>query len=299
MIRFVELTVSGIALGSLYALVALGIVVVYRASGLLNLAQGEFTTLGAFVMTSAVAVGWLPWPAALLVTMVVLVATGMFTERVFLRPLLARPPFVGSILTIFVGFLIHIGMIFAYGSLPRPMPTPWPSLGVVQLGPVRVTVTNLTAIATAAVVFGVLAWVMQRTRLGTSMRAVADDQEASVALGLPTERLLRLTWGIAAALAAVAGVFLAMPPRQVDLGLSLVVFRAFPAVILGGLDSPTGAVLGGLVLGLVQVHGEYYLNPLLGDFGIGFHLILPFLVMIVVLMVRPHGLFGTSELERV
>lgn len=299
MIRFLELTVSGLALGSTYALVALGIVVVYRSSGLLNLAQGEFTVLAAFLMTSVASLGWLPWPAALLVTVGMMTAVGAATDRVFLRPLLARPPFVGSILTIFVGFVIHIGVILAYGTLPRPMPTPWESLRVLRVAEVRMTVTSLVTIGVALVVMALLAWVMQRTRLGLAMRAVADDQESSVALGLPTQRLLGTTWAIAAGLAAIAGVFLAMPPRRVDLAMSLVVFRAFPAVILGGLDSLVGAVIGGLILGLVQVHGEFYLNPLLGGFGVGFHLILPFIVMIVVLMVRPHGLFGTPELERV
>ena len=131
------------------------------------------------------------------------------------------------------------------------------------------------------------------------MRAGADDQEAAVALGLPAERLLGLSWGLAAGLAAVAGVFLAMPPRTVNLEMGVVLFLAFPAVILGGLDSPLGAALGGFFLGVVQVLGEYYLNPLLGDFGAGFHRTLPFVVMIMVLVVRPHGLFGTPELERV
>lgn len=299
MIRFLELTVSGLALGSTYALVALGIVVVYRATGLLNLAQGEFTTLAAFLMTTVFAFGWTSWPTALLVTVAIMAAFGAATERTILRPLLARPAFVGSILTIFVGFVIHMGVIVAYGTVPRAMPTPWTSLGVVHLGEVRVTVTNVVTIGTALTIVLSLAWVLKRTRVGRSMRALADDQESSIALGLPTGRLLGLTWALAAGLAAIAGVFLAMPPRRVDLVMSLVVFRAFPAVILGGLDSLVGAVVGGIVLGLVQVHGEFYLNPLLGSFGVGFHLILPFAVMIAVLMVRPHGLLGTPELERV
>lgn len=299
MIRLAELIVSGLSLGSLYALVALGIVVVFRSSGLLNLAQGEFAILGAFLMTTLLATGVVPWPLALLGVIVVLGAVGAAGERIVLRPLMARPAFVGSILTLFLGFIIHIGVVYAYGSSPRSMPTPWNPNGQFTFGGVRVAYTSVATILVAIAAMVALAWLLQRTRLGASMRAVADDQEASVALGLPTERLLGLSWVLAAGMAAVAGVFLAMPPRTVSLEMSLVLFLAFPAVILGGLDSPLGAALGGLTLGVVQVLGEFYLNPLLGEFGTGFHRILPFLVMILVLMVRPHGLFGTSELERV
>lgn len=299
MIRLLELSLSGLSLGALYALVALGIVVVFRSSGLLNLAQGEFAVLGAFLMTTLAASGWLPWPVALLIAIVLLGVVGALGERIVLRPLLGRPAFVGSVLTLFMGFVIHVAVVLFYGNVPRSMPTPWDPLETVALGDVRVSYTTLVSIGVAVLGMILLAWLLQRTRLGASMRAVADDQEASVALGLPTERLLGLAWALAAGLAAVAGVFLAMPPRSVALDMSLVVFMAFPAVILGGLDSPSGAVIGGFVLGVVQVLGEYYLNPRLGDFGVGFHLILPFLLMILVMMVRPHGLFGTPELERV
>jgi branched-chain amino acid transport system permease protein len=299
MIRFLELSMSGLALGSLYALVALGIVVVYRSSGLLNLAQGEFAILGAFLMTTFAAEGWLPWPIALVLVIALLGVVGAVGERIVLRPLMGRPAFVGSILTLFMGFVIHVAVVFFYGNVPRAMPTPWDPLGSIALGEVRVSYTTLVSIGVALLGMVVLAWLLQRTRLGASMRAVADDQEASVALGLPTERLLGFAWALAAGLAAVAGVFLAMPPRSVALEMSVVVFMAFPAVILGGLDSPLGSVIGGFVLGVAQVLGEYYLNPQLGSFGTGFHVILPFLLMVLVMMVRPHGLFGTPVLERV
>lgn len=299
MIRFLELVASGLSLGSLYALVALGIVVVFRSSGLLNLAQGEFAILGAFLMTTLLAIGVIPWPVAILAVVVVLGVVGAAGERIVLRPLMARPAFVGSILTLFLGFIIHIGVIYAYGNSPRSMPTPWDPNGQLVLGGVRIAHTSLATIVVALLAMVALAWLLQRTRLGASMRAVADDQEASVALGLPTERLLGLAWALAAGMAAVAGVFLAMPPRTASLEMSLVLFLAFPAVILGGLDSPLGAAVGGLALGVAQVLGEFYLNPLLGEFGTGFHRILPFIVMIFVLMIRPHGLFGTSQLERV
>ncbi|WP_375003005.1 branched-chain amino acid ABC transporter permease [Aeromicrobium sp. CTD01-1L150] len=299
MVGLLELIVSGLSLGSLYALIALGIVVVFRSSGLLNLAQGEFAILGAFLMTTVAAVGLVPWPLALVVVIVVLGAVGAVGERVVLRPLMARPAFVGSILTLFMGFVIHVGVVYAYGTSPRPMTTPWNPTGQLTVLEVRIPYTSVATIVVALTAMVALAWLLQRTRLGAAMRAVADDQEASVALGLPSERLLGLSWALAAGMAAVAGVFLAMPPRTVSLEMSLVLFMAFPAVILGGLDSPLGAALGGLALGVIQVTGEFYLNPLLGDFGSGFHRILPFIVMILVLMVRPNGLFGTSQLERV
>lgn len=299
MTRLLELMISGMALGSLYALVALGIVVVFRSSGLLNLAQGEFAILGAFLMTWLAGVGFVPWPLALLLVVVILGLVGATAERTVLRPLMARPAFVGSILTLFVGFVIHVFVVFQFGNTPRSMPTPWDPVGQFTVGDVRIAYTSVATFVVAVSMMVLLAWVLQGTRLGASLRAVADDQEAAVALGLPAERLLALSWGVAAGLAAIAGVFLAMPPRSVTLEMSLVLFLAFPAVILGGLDSPLGSALGGFVLGLVQVLSEFYLNPALGDFGTGFHRILPFLLMIGVLMIRPHGLFGTKTLERV
>ncbi|WP_110206119.1 branched-chain amino acid ABC transporter permease [Nocardioides daejeonensis] len=299
MTQFAELTIAGLALGAIYSLIAVGFVMVYRSSGLLNFAQGEFATLGAFLMTTFAAWAVLPWPVALLLTVLVMMAVGMGIERVIMRKLLGRPPFIGSIVTIFVGFLLSVAVLWIYGSSTRAMPTPWDPVKIVEVGGVEFTLTNLVTILVAIVLIGTLAFVMQRTPMGMAMRAVADDQEAAFALGIPVERLLGLTWGIAASLGAVAGVFLAMFPRSATVAMGLLAFRAFPAVIIGGLESPVGAIIGGSALGLLQVHGEYYVNPHLGDFGIGFHLVLAFIVMIAFLMIKPHGLFGTKELERV
>ncbi len=297
--QFIELTIAGLALGAIYSLIAVGFVMVYRSSGLLNFAQGEFATLGAFLMTSFAAWSFLPWPVALLATIVTMALIGMGIERLIMRRLLGRPPFIGSIVTIFVGFLVSVAVLWIYGSVPRAMPTPWDPARIITVFGISFTLTNAITIVVTAALIGAVALVMQRTTIGMAMRAVADDQEAAFALGIPVERLLGLTWGIAAALGTVAGVFLAMFPRSAVITMGLIAFRAFPAVIIGGLESPLGAIIGGSILGLLEVHGEFYLNPLLGGFGNGFHLVLAFVVMIAFLMVRPHGLFGTRDLERV
>lgn len=298
MSSFLQLLFSGMALGAVYALVALGFVVIYRASEVFNFAQGEFLTFGAFMMVTLAGVG-LPWPVALVGAMVLTGLLGAAIERVFLRPLVGRPVFVTIILTIFIGFILRTGLVVAFGSEPTRMPTPWEMTSDVSIGGASVLYSSLGALAAGLVALAGFYGLMRYTKLGVAMRATASDQETALAMGIPVGRIFGTAWFVAGALAAVGGIFLGMYPRSVDTQLGFVALRAFPAVIVGGLDSALGAVIAGVGLGILEVLAQGYVNPLLGEFGKGFHTVLPYLVMIVFLVVKPYGLFGSEDVERV
>jgi branched-chain amino acid transport system permease protein len=298
MSTFLQLTASGLALGTIYALIALGFVVIYRASQVFNFAHGDLLTAGAFFMVSAVAAG-LPWGLALAVTLLLtgLLAAGI--ERVVLRPLIGRPVFVTVIVTIFIGLILRVLLLLVFGPEAQGMPTPWPTDAAVQIGGIIVLYNAIAAVLLGAVALGLFFVLLRYSRIGIAMRASALDSEAALALGLPVGRIMGLTWAIAGAFAALAGICLSMFPRNVEINLAFIALAAFPAVLVGGLESMLGAVVAGLLLGVLQVLTQGYVNPLLGNFGSNFHAVFPFVVMILFLVLRPEGLFGTARIKRV
>jgi branched-chain amino acid transport system permease protein len=298
MSTFLQLTFSGLALGAIYALVALGFVVIYRASQVFNFAHGDLLMLGAYLMVAVCAAG-LPWPLALAVT---LVGTGLVAaaiERGLLRPLVGRPVFVTIIVTIFIGLLLRIAIQIIWGPDVRGMPTPWPVDGRVHIGGAAVLYNAFATLILGGLALGAFFLLLRYSKIGVAMRAVSQDQEAALSLGLPVGRILGLTWAIAGAFAALAGICLAMFPRSVEINLAFIALAAFPAVLVGGLESMAGAVIAGLLLGVLQVWAQAYLNPVLGGFGHNFHTVFPFVVMIAFLMFRPEGLFGQHRIKRV
>ena len=298
MTTFLQLTFSGLALGVIYALIALGFVVIYRASQVFNFAHGDLLALGAYLMVSACAAG-LPWPLALLAALFLTGAAAAGIERAFLRPLVGRPVFVTIIVTIFAGLLLRFCVQLIWGTEARGMPTPWAPDAGVSLGGASVLYNAVAALLLGAAALALFVLLLRRSRAGVAMRACAQDQEAALALGLPVGRILMLTWGIAGAFAALGGICLAMFPRHVEPNLALIALAAFPAVLVGGLESMLGAVIAGLLLGVLQVWAQAYVNPLLGSFGHNFHSVFPYVVMILFLMARPEGLFGLQRIKRV
>lgn len=298
MASFLQLLAAGLALGAVYALVALGFVVIYRASQVFNFAQGEFLTLGAIAMVLLTNAG-LPWFVALAGAMVVSGLVGAGVERVFLRPLIGRPVFVTIIVTIFVGFLMRIGLVLVLGGETEGMPTPWERTGAVDVMGASILYNSLAAVVAAAVALAAFFVVIKYSKIGVAMRATANDQEVALALGIPVGRIFGATWFVAGALAALGGIFLGMFPQTVTVNLGYVALRAFPAVIVGGLESPLGAVIAGVLLGVTEVLAQGYVNPHLGEFGHDFHTVFPYLVMIGFLVFRPYGLFGQKDVERV
>jgi branched-chain amino acid transport system permease protein len=298
MTTFLQLLVSGLALGSIYALIALGFVVIYRASSVFNFAHGDLLTAGAFIMVSTVALG-LPWWMALALTLLLTGALAASIERVVLRPLIGRPVFVTVIVTIFIGLILRVLLILLFGPDARGMPTPWATDAAVQFGGISILYNAIATVLLGAVALGLFFLLLRYSRVGVAMRAAALDPEAALALGLPVGRIMALTWGVAGAFAAIAGICLSMFPRNVEINLAFIALAAFPAVLVGGLESMAGAVVAGLLLGVLQVLTQGYINPLLGSFGANFHAVFPFVVMILFLMLRPEGLFGTARIKRV
>lgn len=298
MSTFLQLTFSGLALGAIYALIAIGFVVIYRASTVFNFAHGDLLIFGAFLMAAAAGSG-MPWVLALLLTLVVTGLLAATVERVFLRPLVGRPVFVTIIVTIFVGFLLRIGIQLIWGPETRGLPTPWDSTAAIRIGESSVLYNAIATVVLGALALGAFFLLLRYSKIGVAMRAASQDQEAALALGLPVGRIMGITWAIAGAFAALAGVCLAMFPRSVELNLAFVALAAFPAVLVGGLESLAGAVVAGFLLGVLQVWAQGYVNPLLGHFGQNFHAVFPYVVMIAFLMFRPEGLFGAQRVKRV
>lgn len=297
MSELIQILSSGLALGFMYAIVSLGFVVIYRGSQVLNFAHGEFLTMGAFLMVSFTN-GGVPWVLAFVLTLLATGLSAALVERTILRKLVGRPVFITIIMTLFIGLVMRIGITLVWGVETRGMPTPWEQTATVDIFGAKILLNSLGAIAAGMISLGGFFVLQKFTRVGVAMRATSLDQEASLALGIPVGRIFALTWFLAGVLAAVGGVFLGMFPNTVDPNLGFVAFRAFPAIIMGGLESPGGALIASLALGLLEVLTQTYINPLLGNFGHDFHVVFPYLVMIAFMAFRPYGIFGRKEVER-
>lgn len=297
MIDVLTLATAGLSLGAMYALVALGFSVIYRASRVFNFAHGELLGIGAFSMTTFVDAR-LPWPVALAITMAITGAVAAGIERAVVRPMIGRPVFVTIILTLFVALLLRAFAIIAWGVQPRALADPFGEAAL-ALGGAEVPYQTLAQIGVAVLALGGFFALLGRTQLGVGMRATSTDQEVALALGIPVGRILGATWFLAGMLAGLAGVFAALKNPMFGHESTLIIaFRAFPAVIVGGLTSPSGAVLAGFLLGLTEIFAPVYLSPHLGAFGKNLQDVFPYVVMILFLMVRPYGLLGQRDVER-
>jgi len=311
-----QFLVAGVSLGLIYALVALGFVVIYRASKVFNFAHGEFLSFGALTMVTLysdpvdsdslnmlgaaeISGMGLPWVVAMVISVVATGLLAVLVERIVLRPLIGRPVFVSIILTLFVGVLLRTGMMLYWGAKPIPMTAPWGALSGTEIWGAHLAYNDLAPIAAALFCLFIFYLVLRFSRLGIAMRATASDQEASLALGIPVGRIFTATWFIAGAIAAMGGIFVGIANDMgVSPNLGFIAFAAFPAVIVGGLESPFGAVLAGLLLGVLQVLTQAYVNGKMGPFSNNLHAVLPYIVMVIFLVVRPYGLFGEKKVER-
>ena len=247
MTKFLQLCLSGTALGARYALVALGFVIIYKSSGILNFAQGEFLLLGAYVFLAAVSSAHVPIGWGLLLSFVFSAALGLALERVVLRPLIGEP--VISVIMITIGLLLIINEIVptVWGFDTLNLGDPW-GIRTSRAGHVVIAVRDLWTIGlAAAVVAGFFAF-FRFSSMGVAMRATALDQEAALAQGISARRVFALSWGIAGVVAALSGVTLGAGPAALTPSLSFIALAAFPAMILGGLDSPAGAVIGPIMV---------------------------------------------------
>jgi len=287
------LIVSGVLMGLMYALIALGFVLVYKATDAINFAQGEFVMAPAIiaaVVTAAAHSFWL----GVLVAVAAMIAFSFVFERSVLRPLLGRPVIAVVMATIGLAAILRgvVPMVFGVDTLSFELPLgdePIVFAGFV-LQPVQVAGAAVALICLAA-----FTWFFQASRTGVALRAMADDQQVASAMGVNVTRYYTLAWALAGVVSALGGVIWGAM-LGVDVQLALVGLKVFPVVILGGLDSISGAVAGGLIVGVVENLAAGYLDPLVGggtkDFA-------PYVLMVLALMIRPYGMFGTRRIERV
>ncbi len=296
MTKFLQLLVGGVALGSIYALVTLGFVVIYRASGLINFAEGSFALLGGYFVFNLHVTWGLDFYLSLVIAVIAVAFVGVVIERVILRYMIGKP--VYALIMITIGLFIFIQQLVAtiWPGESNPIDSPW-GQKTVHVGDVVILVRNIWTLGFAVVAFLAFFLFFRYTKYGVGMRATALDQEAAAAQGISVSRIFALSWAISGAVAAIAGVLLAAEPSGARGSISLIALTAFPALILGGLESPGGAVIGGLVIGIAQTMTAGYLTQ---DFlGSGFDQVMPYLVMVLVLLIRPYGLFGSREVQRV
>jgi branched-chain amino acid transport system permease protein len=295
---FLQLLFAGVALGSLYALVALGFVVIFKATGVINFAQGGLVVLGAYFAYNAHQTWHLPFFLAVPVAMVMCALVGVVIERIVLRRMVGQPAFAVIMVTIGLLFIMEQLITGVWGFDRLNLGDPW-GIHRIKLGSVVLATKDVWTIGLAGAALAGFFLFFRYSRMGVAMRATGFDQEAAVANGISARRIFALSWAIAGAVATIAGVMLAAGGGGVRPDIEFVALLAFPAIILGGLDSPEGAVVGGLMIGIIQNLTAGYAPKYLAFLGGGFGSVMPYLVMIVILMVRPYGLFGTREVRRI
>jgi branched-chain amino acid transport system permease protein len=291
-----QLLFGGLSLGAVYALLALGFVVVFKASGVVNFAHPALLLVGVYVTARATAAG-LPFALALPAGAAAAVAIAVAVQRLFVRRMAASSVIAVSIMTIGVDVVVQTEVVRRIGADIMPVGDPWQD-GVLTVAGVTVPQARVAALVVCvALLAAFFAWFKLST-LGIAMRAVAEDPATAALMGIGRSRVATLTWALAGLLAAVAGLFLTVfPAPGLEPVAAAVALRAFPAAIIGGLDSTGGAVVGGLTVGVAEVLAQGYAGEL-AFLGLGFHTVMPYVVMVLVLLVHPTGLFGTRELHR-
>ena len=292
MAEFVQQVVDGLAAGSIYAAVALALVIIYRTTGIVNFAQGEMAMFSTFIAWGLVEAG-IPLGLAILATLLISLVGGMAIERSIIRPVEGANPLAMVIMTLGLLILLNSAAGWIWGFTNRSFPSLF-SDDAVELAGVRVDVESLGILAIMLGVIGVMFLIFQRTRIGLAMRAVAMNPESSQLAGIPVGRTLMVGWGLAALVGALAGTLIA-PTLFLDVNfMGGVLIYSFAAATLGGLDSPGGALVGGWIIGVAETLAGFYVDPIGSDLKI----LVPLAIIFVVLLVRPGGLFGSHEVER-
>ena len=290
MSTFISLTIYGLSDGALLALAALGFVLIYKATRVINFAQGEFLLVGAYMFYTAFVVMRLPLIAAALFGVLVAIVLGIVVERFILRPLIGEHAISVIMVTIGLSSVLKAVIQIFFGTAVREQPPILPT-GSIQFAGATVPLNRLIVIGVAAIVLFAFSAFFQRSRHGVAMRAVADDQQAALTMGISVKRVFSLAWILAAVSALIAGVLLA-DLSAVEQGIAAFGLMVFPVVILGGLDSVPGTVVGGLVIGLLKQYVSGYADPGLAE-------VIPYIVLVAILIVRPYGIFGETRIERV
>jgi branched-chain amino acid transport system permease protein len=288
------LLTNGVLIGLMYSLIALGFVLVYKATDAINFAQGEFVMLAGFILAGMLVLAGAPFWVGVVVALAGMVAFGFGLERIVLRPLIGRPIIAVIMATIGLATVLRGAAPLFFGAETRSIALPV-SDEPIALGPITLPPVQLMGAILSLAFLGVFTWFFLKSRMGVAMRAVADSQQVAMAMGIHVERYFAIAWGLAGVVSALGGLAWGAL-LGVDVHLAMIGLKVFPVVILGGLDSVLGAIVGGLIVGVVENLAAGYLDPLVGggtkDFA-------PYLLMIVMLMIRPYGIFGKARIERV
>ncbi len=290
--QVLQVLVSGIAQGCIYGLIALGFVLIYKATETVSFAQGELMMLGAFLGLALMTALGFPFWLSVISAIAAMGAFGVLLERIVIRPILGQPAFSIVMLTIGIGYVARgaITMIPNVGTDTHTLPVPYRN-EVLELGGVVFAVEQLAVIGVTALLCALLYLMFRHSKVGIAMQAASQNQLAAYYMGIPVKRLNGLVWGLAAAVAAVAGLLLA-PITFIHANMGFIGLKAFPAAVVGGFGSLPGAIVGGLIIGVVESMSGFFLPE-------GFKDVAAYVVVLVMLMIKPNGLFGENLRKKV
>jgi branched-chain amino acid transport system permease protein len=292
--NLMQLIITGLAWGSVYACIALGFVLIYKATDVFNFAQPELMMLGAYLAFYLITMFKLPFIVAFIVVLVLIGLIAALLEMMIVRPLVGKPVLSVIMVTLGIANVLKGLTGFSWGHEEHRFPTPFSQKPVTVLG-TAVNQAELFTIATTAILLIIFFLFFKYSDSGISMRATAEDTSTAFLMGINVKRVFTASWVIAAVVATIAGVFLATF-TYVDPMMNFSGYKALPALVLGGLDSIHGAIIGGLIIGVVENLAGFYLEDYLGS---GIHEIAAYVLVLIIMMIRPYGLFGTKEIERV
>lgn len=294
----IESIMRGLGQGSVYAMLGLGFVIVYKGTEVVNFAQPALMILGAFFVSWFTFDVGVPFFAAVPLAMLAAALLGASIERIALRPMVGQPVFSAAMVTVGVFFALLTVATRLIGTDIRRAGDPW-GLDTILIGDIRLFQVDIAKVVVGVLAFLIVGAYFKYSRSGLAIRATASDQETALAQGVKVGRMFGLSWALAGALGALAGVFIGAGGVGFEPITALVALKALPAIILGGLDSIKGALIGGLVIGVIESLSRTYQPGFAPWLGANFDQVVPYLVMLIVLMIRPYGLFGTPEIERV
>jgi len=289
-LEVLQLLVSGISQGCVYGLIALGFVLIYKATEMVNFAQGDLMMLGAFFAYTYLNLMELHFLIALPATIFTMAILGALTERVMIRPMIGEPHFSVLMLTIGLGFILRAAAGAIWGNEPRSLDLPYAG-GVIDLNGLIIGYENLVIVVGTALLCSLLFLFFRFTRLGIAMQAASQNQLAAFYVGIPVKRIYSLVWAISAGISAVAGILVA-PVSLIDPLIGFIGIKAFAAAIVGGFGSLPGAIVGGLIIGIVEQFAGLYLPT-------GFSDVSAYVILLVMLLIRPEGIFATMQQKKV
>lgn len=298
MSQFLDAVINGACVGAAYALLGLGFVIIFKATEVLNFAEGGMLLFGAYMCYNARNTWHLNWYLSMVIAVLAGALFGLILEQAALRFLVGKPVFAQIMVTVGLLFVIQELVLLIWGGDSLNMNDPWGLRSKTFLG-ANVSVAYLWRLVLAAIALAAFFAFFRYSRFGTAMRATANDHEAAMAQGINPNLVYAAAWAISGACAALAGISFSTGSSTLQPTTQFVAIAVFPAIILGGLDSPLGAVVGGLTVGILQNLAATYVPTYVKVLGNGFDKVVPYLVLIVVLLVRPYGLFGTKEVRRV